>query len=263
MYIKELEVCGNLAIEAGIKIMEIYETDFVVEEKADKSPLTQADKEANQIIVDGLKEAFPDYAILSEESKDDRTRLNNDYCFIVDPIDGTKEFVNKNGEFTVNIGLSYKHHVVMGIIYVPVTKELYLAASGEGAMYRVLDEDYETKMQKPLKVTDKISNLILVGSKSHASDQLKALIEEKKALIKETKSAGSSLKGCLVAKGNADVYYRFGYTCEWDTAAMQCIVEEAGGIFKQMDNSPMTYNRENSLNDKGFYVVNNEKNIWV
>ncbi len=260
MYTQEMEVAKKLAVEAGLRIMEIYNTDFEVDYKEDESPLTMADKEANDIIVAGLEGSFPDYAILSEESKDDKSRLENDYCFIVDPVDGTKEFVNRNGDFTVNIGLAYKNKVIMGVIYVPVVKELYYAAQGEGAWLEKLEDSAEPVR---LMATEKASELVLVGSKSHASDKLKALIEEKKELIAETKSAGSSLKGCLVAKGEADVYYRFGYTCEWDTSAMQCIVEESGCIFRQMDGSEMTYNRTNNLNDKGFYIVNCSENIWV
>ena len=147
----------------------------------------------------------------------------------------------------------------MGVIYVPVTKEIYFASQGDGAY----TENVDTKEVKKLNVTEKLADLIMVGSKSHSSEKEAKIIEDYKELLKETISAGSSLKGCMVSRGQADVYYRFGYTCEWDTAAMQCIVEEAGGIFKQMDGSEMIYNRENNLNEKGFYVVNRKENIWV
>ena len=255
----DLQLIKNLAIQAGEAIIKIYNTNFDVEIKEDNSPLTIADKTANEIIVNGLNEHFLDYAILSEESKDDKSRLENDYCFIVDPLDGTKEFIKRNGQFTVNIALAYKHKVVMGVIYVPVTKEIYFASQGDGAY----TENVDTKEVKKLNVTEKLADLIMVGSKSHSSEKEAKIIEDYKELLKETISAGSSLKGCMVSRGQADVYYRFGYTCEWDTAAMQCIVEEAGGIFKQMDGSEMIYNRENNLNEKGFYVVNRKENIWV
>ncbi len=255
----DIAVLKSLAIQAGQSIMKIYETDFQVEMKQDNSPLTLADKTANDLIVGGLKENFPDVAILSEESKDDSSRLINDYCFIVDPLDGTKEFVKKNGQFTVNIALSYKKKPIMGVIYVPVTKQLYYAYRELGAYL----ENIETGEVNKLNVSDKISNLIMVGSKSHSSEKEENLIEEHKELIFKTISTGSSLKGCMIAEGKADVYYRFGLTCEWDTAAMQCIVEEAGGIFRQMDGSEMMYNRENNLNEKGFYIVNKKENIWV
>ncbi len=253
------ELCKKLALEAGEIIMKIYNTDFDVEVKSDESPLTMADKNANDIIVKALIEAYPNYAILSEEEKDNKTRMENDYCFIVDPLDGTKEFVNKNGEFTVNIALAYKNKVVLGVIYAPVLKELYYAYEGNGAyLYNI-----ETKEERKLNVTEKTTDLIVVGSKSHSSDKEKDLMSANANKIKNIISVGSSLKGCMVAKGEADIYYRFGLTCEWDTCAMQCIVEEAGGIFKQMDNTDMNYNREDTLNSKGFYVVNKKENIWV
>lgn len=259
MYKFVTELIKKLAVDAGAEIMNIYQTDFHIMSKMDNSPLTAADKKANTIIISKLEETYKEFAILSEEEKDNLARLENDYCFIVDPLDGTKEFINRNGEFTVNIALAYKHEVVIGVIYVPVTKELYYASKGEGAFYENLDAGELTQIH----VTDKLSELVVVGSRSHAAEQEAKLQEEYKDIIAETRAAGSSLKGCMVAKGDADVYYRFGLTCEWDTAAMQCIVEEAGGIFRQMDGTPMRYNRENTLNEKGFYIVNRKENIWV
>jgi len=255
----DIDIIKNLAIQAGQAIMKIYETDFQVETKQDNSPLTLADITANEIIVQGLKENFPDYAILSEEAKDDKSRLSNHNCFIVDPLDGTKEFLKKNDQFTVNIALSYQHKPVMGVIYVPVTKQLYYAYKSLGAYL----ENSETGEVNKLSVSNKTHNLIMVGSKSHSSEKEENLKKEHQKFILKTISAGSSLKGCMIAEGKADVYYRFGLTCEWDTAAMQCIVEEAGGIFRQMDGSEMMYNRENTLNEKGFFVVNKKENIWI
>ncbi|SFH81407.1 3'(2'),5'-bisphosphate nucleotidase [Tindallia magadiensis] len=255
----ELRKIKELACKAGNSIMNIYHTNFTVEHKADQSPLTMADQQANEIIVEGLKKEFSEVAILSEESRDDRSRLEEEYCFIVDPLDGTKEFINRNGQFTVNIGLVKHQRVVMGVVYVPVTQTLYYAAKGEGAF----KENLQTGEKTRLMVSDRLEELVWVGSRSHSSEREAALIEEKQHLITETMSAGSSLKGCMVAEGKADVYYRFGLTSEWDTAAMQCVVEEAGGIFRQMDGSEMLYNRENSLNEKGFFVVNRKENIWV
>jgi len=258
-YQEEANYLKSLAVEAGKAIMEVYEREFDVEIKEDNSPLTEADKKSNSIIVNGLREAFPNYAILSEESKDDKSRLNNDLCFIVDPLDGTKEFIKQNGQFTVNIALCYKKRSILGVIYAPAIKKLYYAFKGEGAYL----EDVESGEVKRLKVTDKTNNLIIVASKSHSSQKEKELIEEHKELISDVIYAGSSLKGCMVAEGKADVYYRFGFTSEWDTAAMHCIIEESGGIFRQLDGSEMLYNRESVLNEKGFYVVNRVENIWV
>ncbi len=253
-----LDELKRLAVEAGRAIMEVYQTDFEVEYKADESPLTMADKRANDIIVSGLAEHFPAYAILSEEMKDDRSRRQNDYCFIVDPLDGTKEFVKKNGQFTVNIALAYRQHPVIGVIYVPVTGDLYYASSETGAYKR----DGRTGDLTELHVSDKTENLVWVGSKSHSGEKETALIEAHQGQITEVLSAGSSLKGCLVAEGKADVYYRFGPTCEWDTAAMHCIAETAGAVIRQADHSELLYNRENTLNGKGFYIVNCNENVW-
>lgn len=253
------EIIRLTIIRAGQAIMKIYDTDFEVEMKEDNSPLTLADKTANDIIVECLKENYPDYAILSEESVDNKSRLENDYCFIVDPLDGTREFVKRNGQFTVNIALVYNKKPIMGAIYIPVTRQLYYASKDKGAFI----ENIDTGKIKKLKVSEKLKSLVWVGSKSHSSEKEENIINDHRDVIGEIMSAGSSLKGCMVAEGKADVYYRFGLTCEWDTAAMQCIVEEAGGIFRQMDGSEMLYNRENNLNEKGFYIVNRRENIWI
>lgn len=257
MYENEIAVCKHLAIEAGSAIMKIYETGSAqnIKYKNDRSPLTAADEASNKIIVGGLRDNFPEYAILSEEEKDNKERLNNDYCWIVDPLDGTKEFIKRNGQFTVNIALAYKHKSVIGVIYIPVTDELYFASHGTGAFYQ--DTKGETIR---IHVSDNVdhNNLRTVVSGSHSCDEMEQMI--KKYRIKNLIRIGSSLKGCLVAEGNADIYYRHNPTMEWDTAAMQCIVEEAGGIFKQMDDSEMVYNRECSVNDKGFYAINKVEN---
>jgi 3'(2'), 5'-bisphosphate nucleotidase len=256
-YLKELEIAKKAAVLAGAAIMDVYGADdFKVVYKDDKSPLTEADKRANEIIVNMLRAEFPGHAILAEESADDRKRLENDYFFIVDPLDGTKEFVKRNGQFTVNIALAHQHESVMGVIYVPVTGELYYAACGYGSYY-------EANGSGPvkLKVSDQTDDLRMVMSSSHSSEKEERLIE--KHGIKNFVKMGSSLKGCLVAKGDAEIYYRFNPTMEWDTAAMQCIAEQAGAIFRQMDDTQMLYNRENSLNDKGFFVINRAENKFL
>ena len=259
MYLKELEIAKKAAVLAGKAIMEVYESgDFGIEAKADDSPLTLADKAANRIIVDMLRAEFPDYAILSEEEKDDLSRLDNDLCFVVDPLDGTKEFIKRNGQFTVNIALSYRHRTVMGVIYVPVTGEMYFAAKGHGSFMEV--DGNVTLIHVSTDKKDK-SELNMVMSNSHGAAEMDALIE--KYGIRNHIKVGSSLKGCMIAKGEADVYYRYGPTMEWDTAAMQCIVEEAGGLLMQMDDTELLYNRKNSLNAKGFYILNNIGNKLI
>jgi len=255
---KALNISKVLAKKAGDAIMEIYRQDFDVAFKADNSPLTLADKTANDLILAGLRAEFPDAAYLSEEEKDDLSRRENAYCFIIDPLDGTKEFVKKNGEFTVNIALVKDGAPVMGVVYAPVLETLYFAAQGMGAFL----EDGKGKVS-PISVTDKTERLNLVASKSHRSEKLDELLAANQGKIAELVSYGSSLKGCMVAAGSADIYYRFGLTCEWDTCAMQAVVEQAGGIMMQMDKTPMTYNRENTLNEKGFFIVNRKENIFV
>ncbi len=254
-----LNILKDLAIQAGQAIMGIYATDFAIASKEDNSPVTLADQTANDMIVKGLQKNFLGCAILSEEEKDDQTRLMNDYCFLVDPLDGTKEFVERNDQFSVNIALTYKNRPVWGVIYAPVAQQLYYAAHGDGAYLK----DLTTGAVKKLSVTDKLKELIWVGSKFHTSAKEEELIAQHRALISEVILAGSSLKGCMVAEGKADVYYRFGATAEWDTAAMQCIVEAAGGICRQIDGSEMLYNRKHHLQEKGFYMVNRKENIWV
>ena len=259
MWKKELEIAKLAAKAAGEAIMQIYEefSDVQVEYKRDQSPLTEADKASNKVIVEMLTKHFPTYAILSEEEKDDLSRLENPLCFVVDPLDGTKEFIKRNGQFTVNIALAHDHISEMGVIYVPFTGELYYASKGTGAYLELLDG-----MVKPLRVSANMekSDLRVVISSSHGCSQMDEWLEKHQFLNFVKK--GSSLKGCMIASGEADIYYRFNPTMEWDTAAMQCIVEEAGGIFRQMDGTEMRYNRKNSLNDKGFYIVNREENIY-
>ncbi len=255
----ELKVAKKLAIMAGAEILKVYNDYFEVKYKDDESPLTIADERADKIIVEVLKRTFPDYAVLSEESEDDASRLNNDWCWIIDPLDGTKEFVKRNGEFTVNIALAYKQKVVLGVIYIPVTDELYFATKGDGAFYVPKCKDTKLEPQS-IKVSNKINDITLLLSRSHAREELEELIDRNSHKIKDFKRSGSSIKGCLVAKGEAEVYYRYGITGQWDTAAMQCIVEEAGGILRQMDDSLLIYNRENCMNEKGFYILNDIRN---
>ena len=251
-----LNVIISIAQDASKKILEVYNTDFSFESKDDNSPLTLADTASNEIIVSQLKKNYPDIPVLSEESADDVPK-NAEYCWVVDPLDGTKEFIKKNGEFTVNIALVHNQKPVLGVIAVPVTGIVYFASKGNGAF------KMENGTKTAIHVSDKTTDLIWVGSKSHSTEKEANLIEQKKSLIKEMISAGSSLKGTMVAEGKADIYYRFGLTCEWDTCAMHCITEEAGGIFRQMDGTEMLYNRKNHLNEKGFFVVNRKENIWV
>ena len=240
-----------LALKAGEEILSIYQENFEVEYKEDSSPVTKADKRANELIEQGLRSRYPDIPVLAEESSDDLSRLGQDYCFIVDPLDGTKEFVKKNGEFTVNIALAYKGEPIAGLIFVPVLNEFYYAAKGQGAFF------YQSH-EKQINVSAQIGDIRLAVSRSHQVEELDKLIERNH--IQHIVIAGSAYKGCLVARGDVEAYYRFGRTMEWDTAAMQIIVEEAGGIFMGMDGKPFLYNKENTENPTGFYVINRKEN---
>jgi len=252
-----------IAVEAGERIMEIYEKDFNVEYKADESPVTDADKAADSYINLALAEKYPTVARLSEETADDISRRNNDLCFIIDPIDGTREFVKRNGEFTVNIGLSYKGRSVAGVVYIPVKGLIYYAFSGVGSFRSTKDLYSQIFCEKNrISVSDTVGRLTVMQSRSHPDRETLALFETYKDRISEIKVIGSSIKGCLIASGKGDVYYRFGPTYEWDTCAMQAVVENAGGVFLQGDLSEMTYNRENTLNAKGFVIANLRENIW-
>lgn len=250
----------DVSIAAGVEIMDVYNSDFAVQTKDDRSPLTQADLRANKVIVDFLQKEYPHIAILSEETKDTGARLQNPFCFIVDPLDGTKEFVRRNGEFTVNIGLCAYGKPLAGVVYAPVTKTLWYAAVGCGAFSHADAEKEYYAQAKRIFVSEKTDHFTVMASRSHSDERLNAILEKNKDRIADICSIGSSLKGCMIAQGKADIYYRTGYTSEWDTCAMQCVVEQAGGVFRQLDHSPMTYNRTNTLNDKGFYILNRPEN---
>jgi 3'(2'), 5'-bisphosphate nucleotidase len=202
-----------------------------------------------------IAEAFPTHAIMSEESVDDLSRRDNEFCWVIDPLDGTKEFIHATDEFTVNIALVQNGHAILGVVYVPVTHEMYYASKGHGSFYE------KDELVEENHVSSRTEKLRLLSSKYHKSDEFLDLVEQNGHRINMVESVGSSLKGCLIARGKAECYYRFGLTSEWDTAAVQVVVEEAGGIFKQLDHTEMIYNRIDTLNRKGFYVVNTEENI--
>ncbi len=253
----------NAMIEAGIKarekILEIYNTGFDVEIKEDNSPVTLADKCADKMISTYLKERFPKYAMLTEESIDDKKRLENEYCFIVDPVDGTKDFVAKNGEFATNIALCRNHEIVVGVVVIPVTGEIYYAIKNQGAYYK---KDINSPSEK-IHVSNKLDDLTLYISRFHATDkemeQIKLFPQ-----ISKVEQHGSSLKACYIAHGKGEIHYRLSAgTKEWDTAAIQIIVEEAGGLFIKPDGTRYTYNREDVYNREGYIITNCEKNILL
>ncbi|PRX43517.1 3'(2'),5'-bisphosphate nucleotidase CysQ [Salegentibacter salegens] len=250
-------------IEAGKEIMNIYETeDFQVESKNDDSPLTIADKRANNIINKYLvPTGIP---IISEENKqlDFLERKAWNKCWIVDPLDGTKEFIKRNGEFTVNIALVENQKTIFGVIYVPANRELFYGDVLEGKSFKgVLQEDnnFSENFMKEIKPSNGSDKIKVVGSRSHMSQETLDYIEKlKNKYNKEVEivSKGSSLKFCLVAEGKADVYPRFAPTMEWDTAAGQAICNAVGlNVIDKSTSEELKYNQENLLNN--YFLVSN------
>lgn len=261
MYQRELKVSLDAVISASKIIMEIYNSnDLGVEIKQDNSPVTKADKAADLIIRTFLINNFPNYGLLTEESVDNLDRLNKEYVFIVDPIDGTKEYVAHSGEFTINIGLSFNHEVVMGVIMIPVTGEIYYAIKNEGAFYM------KNEFSEPIKihVNDKTENLTALISRFHTNELEQNMLNKYRDKITSRKTVGATIKGCIIAKGEAEISYRFSSnTKEWDTCAMQAIVEEAGGYILKFDKTPIKYNREDVYNRDGYIIINKIENYLL
>ena len=261
MYERELSIALKAVNSVRELILEIYHSpDFGVEIKEDNSPVTKADKAADIKIREILSTAFPLYSLLTEESSDDKSRLNNDYVWIVDPIDGTKDFVARNGEFTVNIGLSYKHEAVLGVIMVPVSGEIYYATKGQGSFY------LKNKDSKPVRIhcNDKTKDVTTLISNFHSNQTEMDMIAKHSDIIKHQKKLGATLKGCAIARGDAEMSYRFSSnTKEWDTCAMQVIVEEAGGYLLKFDGTPIRYNREDVYNKDGYIICNRKENFLL
>ena len=255
----QLSLAIKAAYQGGLEILEVYNSDFTVEHKDDKSPLTLADKRAHLKIVEYLETT--EIPILSEEGRsipfDERSSWRR--FWMVDPLDGTKEFVKRNGEFTVNIALIEDGQAVGGVIYVPVKNELYVGLAGVGAFklenYSAdspSDFDAVAAVGKALPEPNKSRPYTAVGSRSHKSPETEAFFDELKKTHGEIEvvSMGSSLKICLVAEGVADVYPRFAPTMEWDTAAGHAIARGAGKeIIDHTTGKPMMYNKENLLNN--------------
>jgi 3'(2'), 5'-bisphosphate nucleotidase len=254
--LKEIE---QLSVAAGQAILKIYESgDFGVDHKADDSPLTKADLASHQVIVAGLKALTPETPVLSEESADIpfEERQSWQKYWLVDPLDGTKEFIKRNGEFTVNIALIEQGKPVMSVVYVPVSGVIYSAAQGVG-VFKVA----EGKRSSIMVMKNSRFKPTVVGSRSHMSDEVKAYLD--RLGQHELVSMGSSLKFCLVAEGKADLYPRLGLTSEWDTAAAQCIVEQAGGRVVTLDGEPLMYNTKDSLLNPHFMVYGDKSRDWV
>jgi 3'(2'), 5'-bisphosphate nucleotidase len=253
-----METLLELARKAGEAILAVYNTDFEVTDKSDNSPLTAADLASHKLIVATLSELTPDIPVLSEESSKIpyETRRSWQRYWLIDPLDGTREFIKRNGEFTVNIALIEDQDPVLGVIYAPVIDKLYYGVRGDGAWLR--DGDAAAVQ---IKVQDKRRDPVQVaGSRSHAGDSLIKFLEN--LGDHELLSMGSSLKFCLVAEGKADLYPRLGPTSEWDTAAAQAIVEAAGGRVTTLDMQPLKYNTKDSLLNPHFFVFGDTTEDW-
>ena len=249
-----LLVLLRLAREAAREIMSIYASDFAVRDKADLSPVTEADEKAERVILAGLREHFPDVPVVAEEqSAAGIIPVTAEDFFLVDPLDGTKEFLSRNGEFTVNIARIRDGRPAMGVVYAPATKALYWGEDGvAGHADFDLDDVAEKTAWKPCHVrTAPAAGLTVVASRSHRDAETDAFLSTVK--VAKLISAGSSLKFCKVACGAADLYPRFGRTMEWDTAAGQAVLEAAGGKVVDTTGAPLRYGkRQRGFDNPGF-----------
>jgi 3'(2'), 5'-bisphosphate nucleotidase len=254
-----LTAARRLAADAGEKIMEIYNQDFNVAAKDDKSPLTAADLGAHRIIKNGLKALRPQFPVLSEESNQlpFETRARWETYWLIDPLDGTREFIKRNGEFTVNIALIHGHEPILGVVAAPAKNLDYYACRGRGA-YKAVDGGQATRIRARKPTPERPT---VAGSRSHAGDSLIAFLDRLGDY--ELISMGSALKSCLVAEGVVDIYPRFGPTSEWDTAAAQCVVEEAGGALNDLQMNRLRYNTKDSLLNPHFVAIGNPDYDWA
>lgn len=253
MFDRELEVAITAARMAGRVIMEVYREAFSVETKADASPVTEADTRANTVILSALHSQFPDDGYLSEESEDDDSRFQKARFWVIDPLDGTKEFIKQNGEFAVSIGLVDAEGVALGVVYGPVEDVLYYAVRGAGAYKEVRG------CRTRIRVSDREKPFLLLVSRSRPPQKTILLLDAYSEWIETVTPMGSALKGCLIAEGAHDVYYNFGRSMKWDTCGMECIVREAGGIMKRLDHEDIDYH-ERSVSNAGFYILNRSEN---
>ncbi len=244
-----IQAITKIAREAGDKILTIYQQDFDVKTKSDASPVTEADVEAEKIILNGLYNLTPDIPVLAEESEaaGNVPDLSSGIFWLVDPLDGTKEFIHKRGEFTVNIALIEQGRPTMGVIHIPAKNQTYFA-EGPGKVWRQDDGSEPQKIKARVAPDD---GLVIVASRSHRTPETDDYIAKFK--VKELISAGSSLKLCLLAEGKADLYPRFGRTMEWDIGAGQAILEAAGGTVETLDGSRLIYGKDG--HDNPYFVA--------
>ena len=254
-----IRVC-NIAIKAGLETLKYYNEDIQVTHKDDSSPLTKADLASNKIIMNALQQLDKTIPILSEESLVEwNERKNWTKYWLVDPLDGTKEFIKKNGEFTVNIALIENNKPILGAIYTPVKSDLYFAQKNYGS-YKInsSSELIDLKEAKKIFVSKQSRITRVIGSRSHSNQFFDTWVNQN-FTNNEIVQAGSSLKFCLVAEGAADIYPRFGPTSEWDIAAGHIIVNEAGGRVNTFEDTEINYNQKEDLLNPQFYAIGNYK----
>lgn len=249
----------QLVAEAGAAILEVYGGAHDVQYKADDSPITRADRAAHEILSAGLARLTPEIPVLSEESAEEHANAVRRHwreLWLVDPLDGTKEFIGRNGEFTVNVALVREHRPVLGVVAAPVLGLTYWGADGIGAFVsRAGEPDRALRVRRPAA-----DPLVVVGSRSHRGDSLDGVLA--RLGPHELRPMGSSLKFCLVADGSADFYPRLGPTSEWDTAAAQAVVEAAGGAVTTLDGQPLRYNERDTLLNPHFLAFGDASRDW-
>ncbi len=255
------EAIVKIAREAGDKILEIYNRDFEVDTKSDESPVTEADVAAEKIILEGLSKITPEIPVLAEESvaAGRVPDLTGGVFWLVDPLDGTKEFIKKGNDFTVNIGLIINNEPALGVVYAPVLGDLYSGIIGDGATLAKVKNNAVVERQ-PISVRKAdLKELTIVASKSHRSDTLEAWLSEFPGA--NHVSIGSSLKFCLIARGEADLYPRLGPTCEWDTAAAHAVLKAAGGDVLTPDDKPLAYGKDTDTFLNSYFLCKGDASI--
>ncbi len=249
---REFKIARNAIFGAAAIILDVYDDrDFNIHNKSDNSPVTKADLNANNLIIKKLTEAFPEYGILSEESVDDEKRLTKEFVWIVDPLDGTKDFIKKDNEFATNIALAQKGTIIMGLIMIPTKGELYYAFKGQGSYLEkngIIERIYTSNDRK---------DLVAFASREHFSEEDKLYLEKHKDLITLLIRCGSAYKACLIACGQADVQIKIGGNSkEWDIAPCDLLVSEAGGSFTKPNGEKFTYNKKDVYNKEGYLIMN-------
>lgn len=255
----------RIAREAGEAILAVYhQADVGIQTKADATPVTHADLAANRVIAEGLRNLSVKYPLLSEESDHSpwQERKNWQRYWLVDPLDGTQEFINRNGEFSVNIALMENHYPLLGVVHIPTTDTTYWGGKGLGAWKQ--DQFSKRHAIHPRQLARE-QEVIVLGSRSYGTEAARNYLNSLKSIYPGLKyrKVGSALKSCLIAEGQADIYPRLGPTSEWDTGAVQGVVEGAGGVFLNPEGQRFSYNMKESLINTDFLVLGDQSINWA